>query len=563
MLEILVNIGGLYPWPPAPPPGGRGPGYNPDVIDTKTLLEAMSDPAFYPEPTTRVEVVQTHISFIFLTDRYAYKVKKAVDFGFLDYTTLERRRRLCHREVALNSRLSPEAYLGVVEIREKDGRLAVGGDGEVVEVAVRMVRLPEERMLRRVLARGEGGPELVRSIARMLATFHAGAFISPELQAIKGLDGVRFNCVENFQQTERYIGTLLTDEMFNFIRTSTDLFLQRKRPLFARRLADGRIVDGHGDLHLDSICATDPVQIFDCIEFNERFRIQDTAEEMGFLAMDLEYAGHPELARVVIDEYIAASGDRELADLLSFYKAYRAYVRAKIHSFQTDDPHVPDARKAELATTASRYYELAARYSTEFNPQVLLVTVGLTGSGKSTLARKLAARCALQVVSSDETRKSLLGIDPRERHYDAFDHGVYAPSITERTYATMVDRAEALLIAGQSVILDGCFTKRAQRARAIALANRMEVPLLVLDCRCSEELIRERLERRTAKSKGVSDGRWEIYQNQLRTFEPPEEFPPTQTVSLDRSRPVEVLVEELLARVPPQWFDPHGNGSTQ
>ncbi|MGV8040050.1 MAG: AAA family ATPase [Thermoanaerobaculaceae bacterium] len=171
--------------------------------------------------------------------------------------------------------------------------------------------------------------------------------------------------------------------------------------------------------------------------------------------------------------------------------------------------------------------------------------------------------CALQVVSSDETRKSLLGIDPRERHYDAFDHGVYAPSITERTYATMVDRAEALLIAGQSVILDGCFTKRAQRARAIALANRMEVPLLVLDCRCSEELIRERLERRTAKSKGVSDGRWEIYQNQLRTFEPPEEFPPDQTVSLDRSRPVEVLVEELLARVPPQWFDPHGNGSTQ
>mgnify|MGYP001267544830 CR=1 FL=1 len=542
---------------------GRETGYNPPVIDPRTLVEAMSNPAFYPEPTTRVEVVQTHISYIFLTDRYAYKVKKAVDFGFLDYTTLERRRRLCHREIALNSRLSPEAYLGVVEIREKDGTLAIGGDGEVVEVAVKMVRLPEERMLRRVLERGEGGPDLVRQIARQLAAFHAAAFVSPELQALKGPDGVRFNCVENFQQTERYIGTLLTDEMFNFIRTSTELFLQRKQTLLARRLADGRIVDGHGDLHLDSICATDPVQIFDCIEFNERFRIQDTAEEMGFLAMDLEFAGYPELAQAVIEEYIAASGDRELADLLSFYKSYRAYVRAKIHSFQTDDAGIPEGRRVELAATASRYYELAARYATEFNPQMLLVTVGLTGSGKSTLARRLAARCALQVVSTDETRKNLLGIDPRERHYDAFDHGVYAPSITERTYAAMIDRAEALLLAGQSVILDGCFTKRAQRARAVALANRMQVPLLVLDCRCSEELIRERLERRAAKSKGVSDGRWEIYQKQLETFEPPVEIPPEQTVVLDRSRPVETLVEELLGRVPPQWFDPNDNGSSQ
>lgn len=523
----------------------------------------MSQPAFYPEPTTRVDIVQTHISFIFLTDTHAYKVKKPVDFGFLDYTTLERRRRLCHREVALNSRLCPDTYLGVVEIRAQDGRLSIGGDGEVVEVAVKMVRLPEQRMLRRVLARGEGDAELCRQLARTLVSFHASAFLSPELQAIKGLEGVRFNCVENFQQTERYIGSLLSDELFNFIRTSTDLFFARKATLFARRLADGRIVDGHGDLHLDSICATDPVRIFDCIEFNERFRIQDTAEEIGFLAMDLEYAGYPDLARVVVDEYIQVSKDRELCDLLAFYKAYRAYVRAKIHSFQTEDPQVPESRKAELATTATRYYELAARYATEFNPQILLLTVGLTGSGKSTLARRLAARCALQVVSSDETRKSLLGIDPRERHYDSFDHGVYAPSITERTYAAMVSRAEALLIAGQSVILDGCFTKRVQRARAIALASRMKVPLLMLDCRCPEALVRERLERRAAKTKTVSDGRWEIYQKQLETFEPPDEISPEQTVTLDRSRPVEKLVEELLSRVPPQWFDPQTSNGGQ
>lgn len=525
------------------------------MTDTSTLLAQMSQPAFYPEPTSRVEVVQTHISLIFLTDQFAYKVKKPVDFGFLDYTTLDLRRRLCSREVALNSRLSPDTYLGVVEIHEQDGRLSIGGPGPVVEVAVKMRRLPEDQMLDHVLERGEATPELLRQIARTLATFHAGAFTSPELQAIKGLDGVRFNCIENFQQTEGYIGTLLGDGMFNFIRTSTELFLARKAPLFGRRVAGGRIVDGHGDVHLGSICATDPVRIFDCIEFNERFRILDVAEEVAFLAMDLEYAGHPELARVFVDAYVATSGDSDLLDLLAFYKTYRAYVRAKIHSFQTDDPNIPQARKAELAATARRYYELAARYATEFNPQVLLLACGLTGTGKSTLARKLAARCALQVVSSDETRKSLLGIDPRERHYDAFDHGVYAPAITERTYATMVDRAEALLIAGQSVILDGCFTKRSQRARAVALAARMDVPLLMLDCRCSEDLIRQRLQRRESRAAGVSDGRWEIYQQQVASFEPADEIPAEQKIELDRSRPVEILVEELLARVPSPWYD--------
>ena len=515
----------------------------------------MSDPAFYPERTGRVDVIQTHISFIFLTERHAYKVKKPVNFGFLDYTTLEQRRSMCESEVALNSRLCPDTYLGVVAIRDDHGSLALDGPGETIEHAVKMVRLPEERMLRQVLRRGEGDPAILRRVARTLAAFHEAAATSPEIQAMKGLDGVTFNCEENFTQTEKYVGALLPDERFEVIRTSTRLFLRRRAALFAGRAARGRVRDGHGDLHLDSICVTEPIRIFDCIEFNQRFRYQDVAEEVAFLAMDLEFNDHPELAAVFVNTYVEASGDGELRELLDFYKAYRAYVRAKVASFQTDDAMVGDADKAGLRATASRYYELAERYARAFNPQLLVMMCGLTGSGKSTVARRLGERFGVAVVRSDVVRKELLGLDPFERKWDAFGAGAYAADITERTYTAMVDRAGALLATGDSVILDGCFTLRDQRRAAAELARRRGVPLLVLECHAPESLVRERLDGRSNKGHAVSDGRWEIYHQQAATFEAPTEVAPGCHVVLDRGRPVEenlTLLEELMPRA---WRD--------
>jgi len=530
-------------------------------MDSDKLVEALLRPDAYPEPTTTVELIQTHISWVFLTDTRVIKVKKPVDFGFLNFTTPAKRQHFCQREVLLNSRLAPWAYLGVAELRLDGDRLTVDGPGETVDYAVRMVRLPADRMLRNVLGRGEATEQTFAGIAQTLAAFHASAETSPEIQAMKGLDGVRFNCDENFLQTERYVGTLLSDETFNFIRTSTNLFLRRKAVAFERRAAQGRVVDGHGDLHLDAICVTDPVTIFDCIEFNERFRVLDVAEEVAFLAMDLEFGGWDGFAASFISAYVAASGDGGLRELLSFYKAYRAYVRAKINSFSVDDAGMSAARHNEAAATARRYYELAARYAREFNPQRLIVTCGLTGSGKSTLARGLAEHANLQVVSSDRMRKGLLGLEAADRHHDAFNHGIYAPSITDRTYQTMMLRAEALLQVGQSVILDGCFTTAAQRAQAVDLARRVKIPMLLLDCHTPEDLIRARLNGRIKKNSSVSDGRWEIYQNQLKVFEPPDEIADDEKVVLDRSRPVAELLAELEASLPPEWFDQCNGGA--
>ncbi len=513
----------------------------------------MSTASFYPEGTTRVDVVQTHISYIFLTDHHAYKVKKPVNFGFLDYTSREQRRTMCEREVALNRRLCPDTYLGVVDIVDGDGRLTIGGSGAPIEHAVRMLRLPAERMLRSVLDRGEGNGAIFSEIAGTLATFHGAAETTPEIQAMKGLAGVTFNCEENFEQTERYVGTLLPGELFELIRTSTRLFLRRRASLFEERARRGRVRDGHGDLHLDSICVTDPIRIFDCIEFNERFRYQDVAEEVAFLAMDLEFHGYPSYAAAFVDAYVADSGDAELRELLDFYKAYRAYVRAKVSSFQTDDPRIGDAEKAHLRATATRYYELAGRYARAFNPQLLVMTCGLTGSGKSTVARRLGERFALEVVRSDVVRKELLGLDPYERKWDAFGAGAYTREITERTYRVMAERAEALLATGASVVLDGCFTLRSQREAAVELARRSGVPLLVLECQAPESVVRERLEGRANKGRAVSDGRWEIYHRQAASFEPPAEVPAGCHVVLDRSHPVEEHMAALAELMPAAW----------
>jgi hypothetical protein len=519
------------------------------------VVERLSDPTAYPEPTTGVELVQTHISWIFLTDRFAYKIKKPVDFGFLDYTTLEKRRACCEREVILNRRLCPDTYLGVTTIADVGGTPVLDGPGSPIEVAVKMARLPEERMLRKVLSRGEGETELFVGLARTVADFHERARVVGESASLKDLEGVRFNCEENFSQTERYVGSLLSPQEFDLIRNSTRLFFDRRAALFSRRTQEGRIVDGHGDLHLDSICATEPLRIFDCIEFNERFRIQDVAEEVAFLAMDLEFNGYAPFARTFVEAYAHASGDRELFDLLAFYKCYRAYVRAKVNSFLADDPNVSAEKRDAIRATASRYYDLAARYATVFNPRRLIMTCGLTGSGKSTLARRLAERYRLRVVRSDVTRKELLGLAPDTRRHVPFNEGEYSPSVTEQTYATMVERAAEGLTVGETVILDGCFTKKDQRVGAVGLARHLGVPLLVLECRTSEEVIRQRLEQRARKAAAVSDGRWEIYRQQIEEFEPADEISGDERVIVDRSRPVEELLEELTAVVPPEWHD--------
>ncbi len=326
------------------------------------LVQALLDPSTYPHNPRGVELAQTQMSFIFLTGDYVYKVKKAVDLGYLDYTSLERRQFFCHQEVKLNRRLCPDVYLGVVPIVKDGGHFSIEGEGEVVEYAVKMRQLPQEQMMDNLLRSNQVSPEMVRRVAERLVEFHRSAGANPEISQYGALGIIRENHEENFSQTERYIGISISAEEFQSVKSYSDNFILQNTPLFRQRVEEGRIRDCHGDLHAAHVCFSDGIQIYDCIEFNDRFRYGDIASEVAFLAMDLDYHGHPDLSRCFVDAYVEMSGDKELLKLLPFYKCYRAYVRGKVESFKLDDPLISSEEKPKALAAARRYFQLAGSH---------------------------------------------------------------------------------------------------------------------------------------------------------------------------------------------------------
>lgn len=326
------------------------------------IAQALLEPKAYPETTAKIELVQTQMSFVFLADEYVYKVKKAVDLGYLDYTTKEKRQFYCQQEVELNRRLCPEVYLGVVPITRYRETISVGGRGKVIEHAVKMRRLPQQAMLDVLLGGKKVSPEMITQVAQKLATFHHQAETNAKISAFGQVKAITQNTDENFDQTKKYIGTTIARETYQRIKDYTDGFVQENAPLLAKRIKEGRIRDCHGDLHAAHICFTNDICIYDCIEFNDRFRYCDVASEVAFLAMDLDHHRRADLARIFVDAYLAESRDKELLKLLHFYKCYRAYVRGKVESFKLDDPYISKEEKTRTLATAKSYFELAESY---------------------------------------------------------------------------------------------------------------------------------------------------------------------------------------------------------
>jgi aminoglycoside phosphotransferase family enzyme/predicted kinase len=516
-------------------------------VTSPPLVEALLDPQAYPDSPSRVELVETHISHLFLTGSFVYKVKKSVDFGFLDFTALEKRRHFCQEEVRLNRRLSPQVYLGVVEIRRQGLRYRMEGPGLTVEYAVKMRQLPRDRSLQALLQKGEATPLMVQEVACLLADFHQRAETGEEVSRAGGFDAVCFNVRENFTQIEPYIGRTLSQGTFNLLRASSETFLEAQEALFRRREAQGRVRDGHGDLHTAQIFfaevgehrggAPGPlgfgIQIIDCIEFNQRFRYGDVAGDIAFLAMDLDFHGRQDLAESFVAAYQEASEDRELRELLDFFKAYRACVRGKVEGFRLEDPAVPPAQREAVTARAARYFDLAASYARPFKRPALLLTAGLMGTGKSTLAADLADSLRGPVLASDVLRKELAGIPLEERREAGWGEGLYAEETLERVYQEMHRRARALLLDGQIVVLDASYRKRSWRASAAALAQELEAPFYLLECVCPEEIVRERLQLRRQQGGGPSDGRWALYGRQKEAFEPVTELPAQSHLVVD------------------------------
>ncbi len=326
------------------------------------MVDALQTPESYPENPGEIKLIQTHISFVFLTQNYVYKMKKAVNFGFLDFSTLEKRHFFCEKELELNRRLCPDVYLEVVPIN-KSSIIKINGKGETLEFALKMRRLPQEKIMTQLLNQNKVDKKTIDALAKLIAQFHSKAQMNSEINDYGSLKVIKINWAENFAQTLKYITQTISEVELRFIQNRINGFIEENKLLFERRIKNDKIRDCHGDMHSGNIFLTDPICIFDAIEFNDRFRYSDVASDVAFLAMDLDFQGRSDLSDYFINKYEFYSKDQELSKVLSFYKCYRAYVRGKVISFKLDDPNITGEEKLTSSKDAKAYFKLAAIYA--------------------------------------------------------------------------------------------------------------------------------------------------------------------------------------------------------
>jgi aminoglycoside phosphotransferase family enzyme/predicted kinase len=506
------------------------------------LESALRDPATYPHPVEKVQVEETHISKVFLTGPFVYKVKKPVDFGFLNFSTPEQRRHWCEQEILLNQRLSHGVYLELVSITKEPVGFALNGSGEPVEYAVKMRQLPQEKRMLELLRQGEVTSAMIDELARVLARFFSSARSGPDIERKGSVDVIQANIEENFSQIEPFVADLLDREKFLFVRKTVRDFLRRHDDLFRRRVETGRIRDGHGDLRLDHIYFEDGIQIIDCVEFNERFRQEDVTADLAFLAMDLDACGCGRLGWRLVKTYAQAAGDPEAYILLDFYKCYRANVRCKVDCLRLAEGGLGDHETREIRRRARRYFDLAAGYAAAFSRQTLWVVCGLSGTGKSTMADEMAKRLGARVHRSDVARKRLFGMAPHEPAPAEFGEGIYTAAATGRTYEVLLQEVREELTRGNSTIADATFGKREYRDRVRQIAREVAVNLIFVECTSPEPILRRRLAGRREGGL-ITDARLRHFEAQRRAFEAMDEIPESMHIRVRTGVP---LAQSLL-----------------
>lgn len=514
-------------------------------LGTSDLIEFLSKPTSYPHKTEEtIQVIQTQMSLVFLTGDYVYKVHKPVDLGYVDYTTLSKRRYFCEQEVKLNRRLSPELYYGVLPITvNQDGSLELDGQGEPIEYAVKMKTLPQDKMLDKLLASDSVTPDMMVKVATKVSDFHKKAVFSEEIAKVASLDTLTFNAEENFQQLSPYIGRVFSQKQLDRIASFTRTFLKDHADLFNKRIRDNRIKDCHGDLHSQHICFTDPISIYDCIEFTDRFRYVDVAAEVAFLCMDLDHSGHADLSKAFLDAYIADSKDEEIRLLTDYYLCYYACVRAKVNCFQLDDPLVSAEAKEKCRATAKSYIDLACAYINK--KPLLFINYGTTGCGKSTLSRELARHMGLTYLSSDITRKRLANVALDDHHYKKLNADLYSPEMTVATYNALYENADAALTSGRSVVLDAAFLKKSERDAAISIAEKNGAVYYILQYPTTEEETVKNLQKRS-QEKDASDGTYEIYLMQVASLEPLTDTEKEHSIVIDHSGSLDNKINKVM-----------------
>ncbi|WP_347339462.1 AAA family ATPase [Planktothrix sp. FACHB-1355] len=516
------------------------------IIMTETtlppLIQQMLQPEFYPHPVTEpIKLIQTHVSYVLLTGDYAYKLKKPVNFGFLNFSTLELRQHFCNEEFRMNKRGAPEIYLEVLPITEAGDRFQLGGAGEAVEYTLKMRQFPQDTLFLSLFEAGKLAEETMADLGRIVADFHAQTPTNEYIRTFGEVDRIRQAIDENYDQTAKYIGGPQTQSQYEETKHFTDTFFASRLELFASRIQNNFIRECHGDLHLRNICLwNDKILLFDCIEFNEPFRFVDVMYDVAFAVMDLEARQRPDFGNAFLNTYVEETGDWEGLQVLPLYLSRQAYVRAKVTSFLLDDPGIPTDEKEKALETASHYYKMAWEY-TKPRQGKLILTSGVSGSGKSTVARQLARKIGAIHLRSDAVRKHLAGVPLRDRGGDE----LYTSEMTHKTYGRLLELGIMLASQGFTVILDAKYDRVALRKEAIERAQAHNLPLQILYCTAPEEVLRDRLSSRTGD---VSDATANLLSSQLAASEAFTDAEQAFVKTLDTTQDLESQLNSLISQ---------------
>jgi uncharacterized protein len=504
------------------------------------LLAFLANKRSYPHRPRNVHLIQTHASYIFLARPYVYKVKKSVNLGFLDFSTLEKRRYFSEREVMLNRRLSSDIHLGVVPIFSRNGRLSFEEGGKVIEYAVKMRALDERHLLSRLLNRNEVDRRDIDRIVSKLKRFYESQETTNAVLKWGGVQKLKISTRENFRQMESFVGTTISASAFKAIRFYTDEFFRRNVRLFEQRIRERRIRDCHGDLHLGNIHLT-PAQlsIYDCIEFNDRFRYIDVANDVAFLAMDFDYQGQRDLSQYFSARMAEALGDPGMLELLDFYKCYRAFVRGKVDTLQS----AGDSTRRSPAR-ARRYFQLALQYAVCGSEPMIVIVMGRIASGKSVLSKSLSRDLGWKVLSSDRTRKELAGVPLYKRGDTTARRKLYSQTMSRKTYQALAKNAGIEAAKKGGAILDATYSRRDDRQQLRKWLQRKGLSYRFVETQASDSTIKQRLTKRGAR--GLSDARREDFETLVQLYERPVELSAKELISLRTAKDPEIVTIETL-----------------
>jgi aminoglycoside phosphotransferase family enzyme/predicted kinase len=503
------------------------------TLDSQSqLINALQRPAAFTHPATDLRHLQTHISHVLLAGDFAYKMKKPLNLGFLDFSTCARRRFYCEEELRLNRRLAPSLYLEVVPITGSPSQPGIGGSGPVLDYAIKMRRFAQTDLL-------DGqhlNSDLIDRLARCVADFHQRLTAAPADSDFGDAPSVWQPMQENFRQIHASLVDPQERIKLQPLQDWTRTRFEDLRPLLARRKSEGYIRECHGDMHLGNIAlVADELVIFDGIEFNPGLRWIDTISEAAFLTMDIERAGYPELARRFINRYLELSGDYAALPLLDFYKVYRALVRAKVDAIRQTQPDLPTVERHQILDNYRRHIGLAQAYCAQ-RACALLITHGVSGAGKTQLSGYLVETLGVLRLRSDYERKRLFGLSETARSHSRLARGLYGKAATQRTYRRLRELVRLILQAGYPALVDATFLRQAQRQSFAQLAAELRQPFIILDLHAPLDELRRRVTQRQAVARDASEAGLEVLQRQWEEREPLNDCENARALRLDSAQ---------------------------